>query len=104
MNRTRTFAGMGLALALGAGAGAAAAGKPADTLAPDALDRPAETSVREAERSAARAAGMSGHAGHVAHGRYRHTDAGREEAPTASPEHHHHEMPSPSPAPKGDER
>ena len=95
----------GAALALGAGA------DPAETLRPDALDAPAETSVREAQRAAELAA--SGHV--MAHGTYRHVDAGRDDAPAApaadphaghgDPHAGHHmpaPAPSPSPSPKED--
>jgi hypothetical protein len=58
-------------------------GAPASTLAPDALDAPAPTSVIDAQRSAAMATemgaggGHGGHGGHGGTGTYRHVDAGR---------------------------
>ncbi len=53
-------------------------GQPAKTLSAGPLDAPAASSVVEAQRSAAMAAGMAGH-GHGGHGasNYRHVDAGR---------------------------
>jgi hypothetical protein len=76
------------------------------SLDPDALDRPAETSVREAERAAALASAMAGHA--MSHGTYSHTDAGRDNArtpvpPTVDPHAGHAMPPSPAPVPKENE-
>src|SRR5688572_11563843 len=68
---------IGLSLALGA----MAAQDPTATLRPDALDAPAATSVRDAQRAAELAA--SGHA--MAHGTYRQVDAGRDDVRPASP-------------------
>jgi hypothetical protein len=51
------------------------------TLGSDALDAPATTSLRDAQRAAEAAA--SGHA--MSHGVYRQVDAGREDVPVTSP-------------------
>ena len=68
---------IGLSLALGA----MAAQDPTATLRPDALDAPAGTSVRDAQRAAELAA--SGHV--MSHGTYRQVDAGRDDVPATSP-------------------
>jgi hypothetical protein len=87
------------------------AAQPAATLKPDALDEPAATSVDEASRAAALAAGMAAGGHTMPHGTYTHRDAGRAGAtpkraepapkpsPAADPHHMHRSKPSPSPSP-----
>jgi hypothetical protein len=103
-----------LAIALAYGENSTTASKsarapqPAATLKPDALDEPAATSVNDALRAAALAAG--GHT--MPHGTYTHRDAGRtgvmptrapgpppNPSPAADPHHMHRSMPSPKPSP-----
>lgn len=80
MNRIeRTTAGALIAGALLASFARAQAGNdPAGTLAPDSLDAPAATSVRDAARAREAAHAM-------AHGTYRHADAGRDDVAATSP-------------------
>jgi len=73
------------------GPAAGQSGEPAATLRPDPLDRAAETSVRDASRSAEMSVGMSGEMGEGAgmqHGMssYRQLDAGRDSVTTGQEE------------------